>query len=258
VSFFMLTPLPGSEDHIRQYVAGVPMDEDLNNYDSFQPVVDHPLMTRTQWQEAYNHAWRQFYTARQMSAALRRISREEYWGMFRNFLWYRWSAVVEGVHPMLAGFVRHKHYASRRPSAAKMSRMEHSIREIWRFVRYVGLGFREFFVLQRVYFASCALGLAADGHEPWEERFQRWRRDVRHSRWFRRTFGRAAHREWLNAFWKRYARLEWELLLPHRWVWHLKAFSCATTEVVYAIRFSTVVLLQLRRQGRNIEYPGLQ
>jgi hypothetical protein len=40
--------------------------------------------------------------------------------------------------------------------------------------------------------------------------------------------------------------------------WHLKAFSCATTEVVYAIRFSTVVLLQLRRQGRNIGYPGTQ
>jgi len=258
VSFFMLTPLPGSEDHIRQYVAGIPMDEDLNNYDSFQPVIDHPLMTRNQWQEAYNHAWPQFYTARQMTAALRRISREEYWGMFRNFLWYRWSAIVEGVHPMLAGFVRHKHYASRRPAAPKMSRMEHMIRESWRFLRYVGLGFREFFILQRVYFASCTLGLADDGHQPWEERFRRWRKEVRHSRWFGRTFGRAAHREWLNAFWKRYARLEWELLLPHRWVWHLKAFSCATTEVVYAVRFSTAVLLQLRRQGRNIGFPGLE
>jgi len=75
------------------------------------------------------------------------------------------------------------------------------------------------------------------------------RMEVRRSRWFGRTFGRAAHREWLNAFWKRYARLEWKLLLPHRWVWHVKAFSCATTEVVYAIRFSTVVLVQLLRQS---------
>ena len=32
VSFFILTPLPGSEDHIRQHVAGVPMDGDLNQY----------------------------------------------------------------------------------------------------------------------------------------------------------------------------------------------------------------------------------
>jgi radical SAM superfamily enzyme YgiQ (UPF0313 family) len=254
VSFFILTPLPGSEDHIRQYMANVPMDEDLNNYDSFQPVTDHPLMSRSEWQEAYNRAWRQFYTPRQMSAALRRISRKEYWGMFRNFLWYRWSAVVEGVHPMMAGFVRHKHYASRRPQAPKMSRIEHSVHEIWRFVRYIGLGFREFFLLQQVYFASCSIGLAADRRNSGRDPFREWRLDVRRSRWLRRTFGRAAHREWLNAFWNRYASLEWKLLLPHRWNWHFKAFFCAATEVVYAVRFSTVVLVRLLRQSRNGEF----
>jgi hypothetical protein len=116
-------------------------------------------------------------------------------------------------------------------------------------LRYTGLSFREFFLLQQVYFASCSVGLVADGEDRSEDRFRRWRMEVRRSRWFGRTFGRAPHREWLNAFWKRYARLEWKLLLPHRWVWHLKAFSCATTEVVYAIRFSTVVLLQLMRQS---------
>ena len=119
VSFFILTPLPGSEDHIQQYVAGVPMD-----------------------------------------AALRRIPKSDYWGMFRNFLWYGWSAVVEGLHPMMAGFLRHKHYASRQPSA---SRMEHILRELWRFVRYIGLGLREFFLLQQVYFRKLL-------------RWARWRR----------------------------------------------------------------------------------
>src|SRR5262249_3998150 len=38
------------------------------------------------------------------------------------------------------------------------SRMEHILREIWRLVRYVGLGFREFLLLQLVYFASCSVG----------------------------------------------------------------------------------------------------
>jgi hypothetical protein len=204
-------------------------------------------MSRKQWQEAYNHAWRQYYTARQMTAVLRRMSKDKYWGMFRNFL--RWSAVVEGIHPMMAGFLRHKHYASRRPSAPPMSRVEHTLREIWRIVRYISLGFREFLILQQVYFASCSIGLAGDGEDAWEERFRRWRTEVRRSRWFARTFGRAAHREWLNAFWKRYAKLEWRLLVPHRWVWHLKALSCATTEVVYAVRFSTVVLIRLLRQS---------
>ena len=149
---------------------------------------------------------------------------------------------------MMDGLLRHKHYASRRISAPPLSRMEHMLHEIWRLVRYTGLGFREFLLLQQVYFASHSSGLSG-GEVPWEQQFRRWRMEVRRSRWFGRTFGRAAHREWLNAFWKRYARLEWKLLLPHRWVWHLKAFSCAATEVVYAIRFSTAVLVQLLRQS---------
>src|SRR4029453_9720308 len=120
-----------------------------------------------------------------------------------------------------------------RPSAPYISRPGHILREIWRFIRYVGLGFREFLLLQQVYFASSSARSAGGEKDCWEEQFRRWRMEVRRSRWFGRTFGRAAHREWLNAFWKRYARLEWKLLLPHRWVWHLKAFSCATTEVVY-------------------------
>jgi hypothetical protein len=134
-----------------------------------------------------------------------------------------------------------------------MSRMEHMLGEIWRFVRYVGLGFQEFFILQQVYFASCSIGLVRDG-DPWEHRFRRWRMEIRRARWFGRTFGRAAHREWLNAFWKGYARLEWKLLMPNRWVWHLKAFSCAATEVVYAIRFSTAVLVQLLRQSIGVSH----
>src|SRR5947199_8110997 len=69
VSFFVLTPLPGSEDHIRQYVAGVPMDRDLNNYDSFQPVIDLPLMSWKQCQAACIRARCQFYTPPQLSAA---------------------------------------------------------------------------------------------------------------------------------------------------------------------------------------------
>src|SRR4030095_8510353 len=102
------------------------------------------------------------------------------------------------------------------------------------------------------YFASSSARSAGGEKDCWEEQFRRWRMEVRRSRWFGRTFGRAAHREWLNASWKQYARLEWKLVLPHRWLWHLKAFSCATTEIVYAIRFSTVVLVQLLRQSRNI------
>src|SRR5215510_1224372 len=75
---------------------------------------------------------------------------------------------------MMAGFLRHKHYASRQPTARPMSRMEHILREIWRFIRYIGFGFQEFFLLQQVYFASCSVGFAGDEEDPCEERVRRW------------------------------------------------------------------------------------
>ena len=45
-SFFMLTPIPGSMDHFNAVKDGVPIDADLNLYDSFHPTMDHPNMTR--------------------------------------------------------------------------------------------------------------------------------------------------------------------------------------------------------------------
>ena len=36
-SFFVLTPLPGSRDHHAAVEAGLPMDADYNNFDSFRP-----------------------------------------------------------------------------------------------------------------------------------------------------------------------------------------------------------------------------
>jgi radical SAM superfamily enzyme YgiQ (UPF0313 family) len=44
-SFFMLTPLPGSHDHLEMRKRGEWMDPDFNKRDSFHPVIEHPHMT---------------------------------------------------------------------------------------------------------------------------------------------------------------------------------------------------------------------
>jgi hypothetical protein len=41
-SFFMLTPVPGSRDHQAAVEAGVPLDADYNNYDSFHATARTP------------------------------------------------------------------------------------------------------------------------------------------------------------------------------------------------------------------------
>ena len=258
-SFFILTPIPGSEDHTRFFVAGVRMDEDLNDYDSFQPVMDHPRMSRQELQEAYNLAWREFFTAEQMVAALMRVGAKGYWSLFRNFLWYRWSALAEDVHPMLAGFYRYRHFRSRRLSAPRISYARHLWTEVGRRWRYLRMSVREYYLFQQVYFASRYVTVVPVEGTSWEERLlhhraavhayaTEWDSRIRRSRWFGKTFGRAAHREWLNAFWRRYAGLEWRLLIPHKWGWHLKALFCVVSEFVYAIRFNTALMfLTLRR-----------
>ncbi|HSG01766.1 MAG TPA: radical SAM protein [Vicinamibacterales bacterium] len=113
-SFFVLTPLPGSRDHRDAVLAGVPMDPDFNNYDSFRVTTPHPLMSDEEWMRAYRDAWTSFYSFEHMRKALLRQNPHTYWGMLKCFLWYR-ASMVEGTHPMVTGFVRLKDRRSRRP-----------------------------------------------------------------------------------------------------------------------------------------------
>ncbi len=114
-SFFMLTPLPGSEDHRRACDTGVPMDPDYNNFDSFHATTPHPLMTADEWTRAYRDAWKAFYSFDPMRRTLLRQNPHTYWGVLKNQIWYR-ASMAEGGHPMMTGFFRLKDRQSRRPS----------------------------------------------------------------------------------------------------------------------------------------------
>ncbi|RPJ75938.1 MAG: radical SAM protein [Acidobacteria bacterium] len=114
-SFFMLTPLPGSEDHSTARRDGVPMDPDYNNFDAFHPTVPHPRMSEEEWERAYRDAWTEFYSFEQMRRTLLRQNPHTYWGVLKNLLWYR-AGMIERAHPMVTGFFRMKHRTSRRSS----------------------------------------------------------------------------------------------------------------------------------------------
>lgn len=51
-TFFCTSPIPGSEDYARAVQNSTPMDADWNSYNSFQPVWDHPHMSREEWKQA--------------------------------------------------------------------------------------------------------------------------------------------------------------------------------------------------------------
>lgn len=135
-SFFMLTPIPGSKDHIRMVEAGEPISPDLNNYDSFHETIRHPNFAPGELAQSYRNAWKSFYSFNYMREVLLRANPENYWNIFFNFIWYRNSALIEGGHPMIHGFFRLKDRTDRRPGVAVDSRLKHAVRR-WRELRYL-------------------------------------------------------------------------------------------------------------------------
>ena len=119
-SFFMLTPLPGSHDHREMKKRGEWMDPDFNKRDSFHATIEHPLMSPEEWTEAYENAWKTFYSKDNMIRILSRWSDNPkvYWNLMSVFFWYKNAALIEKQHPMVAGFFRLKDRTTRRPGFA--------------------------------------------------------------------------------------------------------------------------------------------
>jgi radical SAM family protein len=119
-SFFMLTPIPGSHDHVEIKKRGEWMDPDFNKRDSFHAVVKHPHMTAEEWTQAYRDAWAAFYSKENLIKILGRWNHNAsvYWNLIFVYLWYKNAALIEKEHPMIAGFFRLKDRLSRRPGFA--------------------------------------------------------------------------------------------------------------------------------------------
>lgn len=153
-SFFMLTPLPGSADHAALVARGEPMDSDLNRFDSFHAVTRHPRMSAEEWFATYQSAWREFYSTENMKDILSRANARTYWSVFKNFLWYRYSALIEGTHPMICGFVRFKGRRDRRPGLPIESIGQYWRRRAGDWRRWAAEVFRMYLQMQDVWLAT--------------------------------------------------------------------------------------------------------
>jgi radical SAM superfamily enzyme YgiQ (UPF0313 family) len=107
-SFFVVTPLPGTEDHDKAIREGTIADWDFNQYDSQHMVSQHPRMSTAEVLQAYRDAYRTFYStrntlrylfAREATGRLSPLSRTS---MVRQRLYYFYSYRA-GRHPMLGG-----------------------------------------------------------------------------------------------------------------------------------------------------------
>jgi Radical SAM superfamily len=121
LEFFVLTPLPGSEDHKVLSKKGVWMDPDLNKYDLDHRVSHHPGMSDTEWEDAYRAAWEAYYTPEHTRTILRRVAANPLGlvnSTFSTILWFKLMIRFEGVHPLEGGAFRMKFRRDRRHGMA--------------------------------------------------------------------------------------------------------------------------------------------
>ena len=120
LEFFILTPLPGSEDHQKLFRAGVAMDPDLNKYDLNHLTTAHPTMSPADWWAAYTQAWENYYTDEHIVTVMKRAAAMKANASNALFLatWFSGSIKIEHIHPLESGFLRRKFRTARRPGFA--------------------------------------------------------------------------------------------------------------------------------------------
>ncbi|TXL78243.1 radical SAM protein [Vineibacter terrae] len=117
LEFFILTPLPGSEDHRNLLNSRIWMDPDLNKYDVHHRVTHHARMSDQEWEQVYEEAWHSYYSPEHFRtvisrAAVLRDGRPR--SRMRLMMWFIMMFRIEKVHPLEGGIFRRKHRTDRR------------------------------------------------------------------------------------------------------------------------------------------------
>jgi hypothetical protein len=118
LEFFVLTPLPGSEDHKVLFEKNVWMDPDMNKYELEHVVTGHAKMSQDEWQAAYRSAWDIFYTDEHLETIMRRAHATgiNIRSLMPVLMWFSSAVKIEELHPLQWGIFRRKYRADRRSS----------------------------------------------------------------------------------------------------------------------------------------------
>jgi radical SAM superfamily enzyme YgiQ (UPF0313 family) len=156
MEFFCLTPLPGSEDHQILYRKGVPMDPDMNKYDTEHVVTAHPSMSQTEWEGIYQEAWDIYYTPEHLERIMRRAGASgiNLSALAGTLLIFSQFSGVENVHPLQGGILRLKFRRDRRPTFAIEPTLKFYPKYLWDTARKLVRTLR---VARRLYGMSIAI-----------------------------------------------------------------------------------------------------
>lgn len=133
LEFFILTPLPGSQDHQRLYQQGAELDPDMNHYDLVHVTTPHPKMSHQELQAVYRQAWDIYYSPEHVETVIRRART---WGfdtrhMMVKLLSFYACIRFEKIHPLEGGLLRRKYRRDRRPGLSLENPLLFYSRYIW-------------------------------------------------------------------------------------------------------------------------------
>ena len=125
LEFFVLTPLPGSEDHQKLARSGIAMEPDMNKYDLEHICTAHGRMTPNEWQGVYQRAWSQYYSMEHIETLLRRAVADGIAAkrLMLSLVVFRGMPLIEHVHPLQGGYLRLKVRRTRRPGSPPTNAM---------------------------------------------------------------------------------------------------------------------------------------
>ncbi|MBV9248639.1 MAG: radical SAM protein [Acetobacteraceae bacterium] len=131
LEFFILTPLPGSEDHQKLARSKVAMEPDMNKYDLEHVCTAHGRMTESEWQGVYQRAWLQYYSMDHIETLLRRAVADGIAAkrLMFSLVVFRGMPLIEHVHPLQGGYLRLKVQRTRRPGSSPEN-------ALWFYLRY--------------------------------------------------------------------------------------------------------------------------
>jgi hypothetical protein len=148
LEFFVLTPLPGSEDHQRLTRSGVAMERDMNKYDLEHVCTAHGRMTPGEWQGIYQQAWLQYYSMQHIETLLRRAVADgiAVKRLMLSLVVFRGMPLIENVHPLQGGYLRRRIRRTRRPGSpsdpALLFHLRHWAHTLMKLGRFAALVYR--------------------------------------------------------------------------------------------------------------------
>jgi radical SAM superfamily enzyme YgiQ (UPF0313 family) len=133
LEFFILTPLPGSQDHKELFLKGAWMDPDMNKYDLEHVTAEHPRMSKQEWQGIYDKAWHMYYSWDHIETLLKRavatgINPSRLADMIFQFYG---SYFYEKLHPLQTGLIRRKVRSQRRSTLPRENPLVFYPRRLW-------------------------------------------------------------------------------------------------------------------------------